>query len=133
MATAIDTQFLALDYTRHHYGQPIEAQSEIIPHQWNTHDAVFTAIEVSIEPSREETINDYDTFEVWIKETSRSLFNNPHKYEAVTWWQSPKFRRFIDAEAYAQFAYQRWQATGHLSSAAMEPRYDLDARRNPIY
>lgn len=130
MATAIDTSFLPLEYVRHHYGQPIEAQSEIIPHQWNEHDYVFNAIEVSIEASREETFNDYDTFHVWIKEINRSLYNQT-PYECVSWWQSPTFRRFTDAEAYAQFAYQRWQATGHLSSAAMEPRYDLDARRNP--
>lgn len=132
MATAINTEFLPLEYVRHHYGQPIEAQSEITPHQWNNHDGLEDTIEVSIEPSREETVNDYDTFYVWIKHVTRDTFNDS-PYECVSWWQSPTFRRFIDAEAYAQFAYQRWQATGHLSSAAMEPRYDLNARRNPIY
>ena len=132
MATAIDTSFLALDYTRHHYGQPIEAQSDIIPHHWNDHDHVYIAAEFTIEPSREESINDYDTFHVWVKEIIRSKFNQT-PYECVSWWQSPRFHHFVDAEAYAQFAHQRWQATGHLSASAMERRDDLDARRNPIY
>lgn len=132
MATAIDTSFLALDYTRHHYGQPIEAQSEVIPHHWNDHDYVYVAAEFTIEASREEAVSDYDTFTVWVREVNRSLYNST-PCESVTYWESPAFRRFNDAEAYAQFAYQRWQATGTLSSAAMEPRHDLDDRRNPIY
>lgn len=129
-ATKPSSTFLPLEYTRHHYGQPIEAQSEPIRHTWCDHDDTDIRAEFSIEYGFEDTINDPDTFYVWVKlETG---YHWPERYVTTSWHQSPRFARFADAEAYAQFAHTRWQATGHLSSAAMELRDDLDDRRNPI-
>ncbi len=129
MATTTVIEFLPLEYTRIHYGSPIEAQSEIIRHSWCDHDHTDIRAEFTIEAGREESVNDYDVFNVWVKETVNYEF--PADAQSVTWWESPDFNRFEDAEAYCQFAYQRWQATGRLASAAMEPRHDLDSRRNP--
>jgi len=131
MATATVIEFLPLEYTRIHYGSPIEAQSDSIRHAWCDHDDTDIRAEFTIEAGREESVNDYDLFHVWVKETINYEF--PFNSQSVTWWQSPDFNRFEDAEAYCQFVYQRWQATGRLASAAMEPRHDLDSRRNPIY
>lgn len=130
MATAtVSTDFLPLEYTRIHYGSPIEAQSDVIRHAWCDHDATDITAEFTIEAGREELVNDYDVFHVWVKETA--TYDGFPSEPAITWWQSPDFNRFEDAEAYCQFAYQRWQATGRLAAAAMEPRHDLDSRRNP--
>ena len=122
--------FLPLEYTRHHYGQPIEAQSDMIRHTWCDHDDTDIRAEFSIEYGFEDTINDPDTFYVWVK--LEIGYHWPERYVTTAWYQSPRFARFTDAEAYAQFAHTRWQATGYLSSAAMELRDDLDDRRNPI-
>lgn len=132
MTSTIDTAFLPLEYTRHHYGKPIEAQSEVVPHCWNEQDYAYIAAEFTIEADKEELYNDYDVYHVWVKSITRSLFHETAD-EAVTWWQSARFHTFDDAEAFAQFAYQRWQATGRCAAAGMEWRHDLDARRNPAY
>ena len=130
MATAtVSTAHLPLEYTHIHYGSPIEAQSESIRHAWCDHDHTDIRAEFTIEAGRDEMVNDYDVFHVWVKETINYEF--PFNSQLVTWWQSPDFNRFEDAEAYCQFVYQRWQATGRLASAAMDPRHDLDERRNP--
>jgi hypothetical protein len=132
MATATaDKTFLPLQYTEHHYGQPIEAQSEVIRHNWCDHDDTDVRVEFTIEAGRDAMVNDYDVFHVWARESVHYTW--PDKYETVSWFQSPRFTRFVDAEAYCQFAYQRWQATGILTASAMERRDDLDDKRNPIY
>jgi hypothetical protein len=133
MATATapaTATWLPLEYTQHHFGQPIEAQSDIVRHAWCDHDDVDFRAEWSIEHGYEDTVNDPDTFHVWVKITHHYIW--PDRYVTTNWYQSPRFSRFDDAEAYCQFAYQRWQATGYLYSAAMELRDDLDERRNPI-
>jgi hypothetical protein len=129
-ATAPSTTWLPLEYTQHHFGQPIEAQSDIIRHAWCDHDDVDFRTEWAIEAGRDEMVNGYDVFHVWVKLTHHYTW--PDRYVTTAWYQSPQFTRFDDAEAYAQFAYQRWQATGYLSSSAMELRDDLDERRNPV-
>ena len=96
IATVSNT-FLPLEYTHTHYGSPIEAQSEIIRHAWCDHDATDIRAEFTIEAGREESVNDYDVFHVWVKETVNHEF--PAGVQSVTWWQSPDFNRFEDAEA----------------------------------
>ncbi|NDC89040.1 MAG: hypothetical protein EB075_09595 [Bacteroidetes bacterium] len=129
-ATKPSKTFLPLEFTKHHYGQPIEAQSEPIRHSWCDHDDTDVRAEFTIEYGFEDTINDPDTFHVWVK--LEHHYTWPERYSTIAWYQSPRFARFADAEAYAQFAYQRWQDTSYLSSAAMELRDDLDEKRNPI-
>lgn len=129
-ATAPSATFLPLEYTNHYFNTPIEAQSELIAHAWNEQDDVDVYAEFTIEAGREELINGYDVFHVWVKREEH--YNWPEKYVNIYWYQSPTFHNFADAEAYAQFAYQRWQATGYMSSSAMELRDDLDERRNPV-
>ena len=131
-ATQPSATFLPLEYTRIHYGDPVEAQSDVIRHNWCDHDDTDIRAEFTIEAGRDEMVNDYDVFHVWARQEIRYAW--PANSEpAVSWYQSPRFYRFADAEAYCQFAYQRWQATGYFSSAAMERRDDLDERRNPVY
>jgi hypothetical protein len=129
-ATAPSKTWLPLEYTRHHFGQPIEAQSDVVRHAWCDHDDIDMRAEFTIEYGFEDTVNDPDTFHVWAKITHHYIW--PERYVTTAWYQSPRFTRFDDAEAYCQFAYGRWQATGYLSSAAMELRDDLDDRRNPV-
>jgi hypothetical protein len=129
-ATSPSATFLPLEYVKHHFGQPIEAQSRSIRHAWCDHDDIDMRTEWSIEYGFDETVNDPDTFYVWVM--LEHHYTWPEKYVTTAWYQSPRFYRFADAEAYAQFAYQRWQATGYMSSSAMELRDDLDERRNPV-
>jgi hypothetical protein len=87
-----------------------------------------------------EIIQDYDdgyivklttySWDVWTSGASPTCFELFDGCRVTYWENHENFGRFTDAEAFAQFAWQRWRATGSGGSSGMRWRDDLDHRGN---
>jgi hypothetical protein len=69
---------------------------------------------------------------VWGDGASPAVFERLQGCAVTVWDTHETFGRFTDAEAFAQFAWGRWRATGSGGSAGMLLRDDLDRMLNPV-
>lgn len=126
--------FLQLHYDNQ-YGYPEGAHTSIYQHPWSQHDYMGLAAEIEI------TRADDDGYRVRLIVYSWNAMApgfNPGVFElfngcsCTAWDTHETFGRFSDAEAFAQFAWSRWRATGAGGSTGMKWRDDLDSRLNPV-
>jgi hypothetical protein len=127
-AQSID--FLELHYFNQ-YGQPEGANSGLYLHPWAQHDCMGLAAEMEIKRESD------DGFRVWLYQYQWSgwqddlLSFDRDKCSAIAYDSHDTFGGFFNAEAYAQFCWARWRATGSAGSSGMRWRDDLDSRFNP--
>lgn len=131
---AQETDFLQLHY-ENQYGYPEGAHTSIYQHPWSQHDNIGLAAEVEItrfiDDGYRVRLLIY-TWDAMAPGCSPSVFERMDGCRCVAWDTHETFGRFSDAEAFAQFAWARWRATGTGGSAGMLWRDDLDSNLNPV-
>ena len=133
-APAQPDDFLQLHY-ENQYGRPEGAVTSIYQHPWSKHDYTGLAAELEI-------LRDSDdgykvrliaySWSVWDPGASPDKFERYNGCDVAVWETHETFGRFIDAEAFAQFAWSRWRCGGSGGCAGMLLRDDLDRMLNPV-
>lgn len=126
--------FLLLQY-ENQYGYPEGAISGIYQHPWSQHDNIGLAGQIEISRAGDDGYQVRLTVYSWdamAPGCSPALFEFFDGCSCTAWDTHESFGRFFDAEAFAQFAWSRWRATGTGGSTGMKWRDDLDSRLNPI-
>ena len=131
---AQETDFLQLHY-ENEYGYPEGAATSIYQHPWSQHDYIGLAAEMEIVRELDDgyrvRLIAY-SWSVWPDGASPSCFERFDGCSVRLWESHETFGRFTDAEAYAQFCWGRWRATGTGGSAGMFWRDDVDSHLNPV-
>lgn len=131
---AQETDFLQLHYDCQ-YSWPEGAHTSIYQHPWSQHDNIGLAAEVEITRADDDGYRVRLLVYTWDSMApgfSPSVFELLNGCRCVAWDTHETFGRFSDAEAFAQFAWARWRATGTGGSAGMLWRDDLDSNLNPV-
>lgn len=131
---AQETDFLQLHY-ENQYGYPEGAHTSVYQHPWSQHDHIGLAAEVEITRADDDGYRVRLLIYTWDSMApgfSPSVFERMDGCRCVAWDTHETFGRFSDAEAFAQFAWGRWRATGTGGSAGMLWRDDLDSNLNPV-
>lgn len=131
---AQETDFLQLHYDCH-YSWPEGAHTSIYQHPWSQHDNIGLAAEVEITRADDDGYRVRLLIYTWDSMApgfSPSVFERMDGCRCVAWDTHETFGRFSDAEAFAQFAWGRWRATGTGGSAGMLWRDDLDSNLHPV-
>lgn len=131
---AQESDFLQLHY-ENQYGYPEGAQSNLYRHPWSDHDNIGLAAEVEIVRAGDDGFRvrliTY-SWDAMAPGCSPALFECMNGCSCTAWDTHETFGLFTDAEAFAQFAWARWRATGRGGSTGMLWRDDLDNRLNPV-
>jgi hypothetical protein len=127
--------FLFLQYVNS-YGYPEGASTSLYRHPWSDHDCIGLAAEVEITRASDDgyrvRLIAY-SWSVWGDGASPTVFERTQGCAVTVWDSHETFGRFTDAEAYAQFCWGRWRATGSGGSAGLLLRDDLDRMLNPVF
>jgi hypothetical protein len=126
--------FLFLHYVNS-YGYPEGAITSLYRHPWSDRDYMGLAAELEITRDSDDgyrvRLIAY-SWSVWGDGASPTVFERLQGCNVTVWDAHENFGRFSDAEAYAQFCWGRWRATGSAGSAGMWLRDDLDHMLNPV-
>lgn len=131
---AQDSDFLQLHY-QNSYGYPEGASTSIYQHPWSQPDYLGMAAEMEIVRADDDGYRVrllIYSWNVWDPGSSPSSFERMDGCCCTLWDTHETFGRFTDAEAFAQFAWSRWRATGSGGSAGMRWRDDVDNLLNHI-
>jgi hypothetical protein len=132
---AQEDDFLFLHYVNA-YGYPEGASTSLYLHPWAEHDYMGLAAELEITRASDDgyrvRLIDY-SWSVWGPKASPRQFERYQGCSVRAWDTHETFGRFTDAEAFAQFAWARWRATGTAGAAGMRLRDDLDHMLNPVH
>ena len=126
--------FLFLQYVNS-YGYPEGASTSLYLHPWARHDCMGLAAELEISRDTDDGYRVRLIQYSWNVRDHCGSLNAFERYAGCSvhvWDTHETFGRFTDAEAFAQFAWTRWRATGSAGSAGMKLRDDLDNMLNPI-
>jgi hypothetical protein len=126
--------FLQLHY-ENQYGRPEGATTSLYRHPWSDHDYMGLAAEIEITRGIDDGYSVRLLVYSWdamAPGCSPAVFERMDGCSVTAWDTHETFGRFIDAEAFALFAWARWRATGTGGSAGMRWRDDLDSRLNPV-
>lgn len=126
--------FLQLHYTNA-CGYPEGATTSLYLHPWAEHDCLGLAAEMEIVRESDDGYRVRLINYLWDAWQPTGSLRSFERYSgcAVTLWDSHEtFGQFYDAEAYAQFVWSRWRATGSAGRAGMRWRDDVDSIFNPV-
>jgi len=113
-----------------HPGGLAEMYSELVWHRTNRTEPAHLLAELGV-IQLTETWNDLPRFEVQIRDVYKRLEGPYAGQESVSWWRSTDFPTLRDAQLFAEWAVERWQAEGTFYAAGLSLRTDIDENGNP--
>ena len=126
--------YLQLHYVNQ-YGYPEGATTSTYRHPWSDHDYMGLAAEMEILRDSDDgyrvRLIGY-SWNVWGDGASPAAFERYEGCSVTVWESHDTFGQFSNAEAYAQFCWARWRATGSGGAAGLRCREDLDNLLNPV-